>query len=67
MNKKIEDKKVSKNLKVEPPKSAKTSEKVSSFKKKKKVKRNITSGTAFVYSTFNNTFICYRNDSIIKC
>ena len=31
--------------------------KVSSFKKKKKVKKNITSGIAYVYSTFNNTII----------
>ena len=30
---------------------------VSSFKKKKKVKKNITSGIAYVYSTFNNTII----------
>ena len=28
--------------------------KVSSFKKKKKIKKNITSGIAYVYSTFNN-------------
>ena len=27
------------------------------FKKKKKVKKNITSGIAYVYSTFNNTII----------
>ena len=31
--------------------------KVSTFKKKKKVKKNITSGIAYVYSTFNNTII----------
>ena len=31
--------------------------KVSQFKKKKKVKRNISSGIAFVNSTFNNTII----------
>ena len=31
--------------------------KTSSFKKKKKIKKNITSGIAYVYSTFNNTII----------
>jgi small subunit ribosomal protein S11 len=31
--------------------------KESKFKKKKKVKKNITSGIAYVYSTFNNTII----------
>ena len=38
-------------------------EKVSTFKKKKKVKRNITSGIAFVYSTFNNTIISIADES----
>ena len=42
VTKKIEEKKVE-------------AKKVSSFKKKKKVKKNITSGIAYVYSTFNNT------------
>ena len=37
-------------------------EKDSTFKKKKKVKRNITSGIAYVYSTFNNTI----NSKFIK-
>ena len=31
--------------------------KTSTFKKKKKVKKNISSGIAYVYSTFNNTII----------
>ena len=31
--------------------------KQSTFKKKKKIKKNITSGIAYVYSTFNNTII----------
>ena len=31
--------------------------KVSTLPKKKKIKKNITSGIAFVYSTFNNTII----------
>ena len=63
MNNKIEEKKVSKNLKSESQKSEKTSEKVSTFKKKKKVKRNITTGIAFVYSTFNNTIISITDES----
>ena len=37
--------------------------KVSSFKKKKKVKKNITSGIAYVYSTFNNTIISIADES----
>ena len=37
--------------------------KVSSFKKKKKVKKNITSGVAYVYSTFNNTIISIADES----
>ena len=63
MNNKIEEKKTSKNLKSESQKSEKTSEKVSTFKKKKKVKRNITTGIAFVYSTFNNTIISITDES----
>ena len=52
VEKKIENKEVKKvdSKKIE-------SKKVSSFKKKKKVKKNITSGIAYVYSTFNNTII----------
>ena len=37
--------------------------KVSTFKKKKKVKKNITSGIAYVYSTFNNTIISIADES----
>ena len=37
--------------------------KVSSFKKKKKIKKNITSGIAYVYSTFNNTIISIADES----
>ena len=48
-DKKIENKKV--DLK-----------KVSNFKKKK-VKKNVTSGIAYVYSTFNNTIISIADDS----
>ena len=47
MNKKNEtpEKKNDKNVETK---------KISTFKKKKKVKKNITSGIAYVYSTFNN-------------
>ena len=48
------DKKIDKKVEVK---------KVSSFKKKKKVKKNITSGIAYVYSTFNNTIISIADDS----
>jgi small subunit ribosomal protein S11 len=37
--------------------------KTSSFKKKKKVNRNISSGIAYVYSTFNNTIISIADES----
>ena len=37
--------------------------KVSTFKKKKKIKKNITSGIAYVYSTFNNTIISIADES----
>jgi small subunit ribosomal protein S11 len=33
------------------------------LKKKKKIKRNITSGVAYVYSTFNNTIISIADES----
>jgi len=78
MNKKVEDKKEIQNnkvelakvekkaeptIKAEPTKKEKPSGKVSSFKKKKKIKRNITSGIAYVYSTFNNTIISIADES----
>ena len=72
MNKKTEDKKEIKNVKSVPVKAGKkadlsktdkSSGKVSSFKKKKKIKRNITSGVAYVYSTFNNTIISIADES----
>ena len=37
--------------------------KENTFKKKKKIKRNITSGVAYVYSTFNNTIISIADES----
>ena len=77
MNKKIIDKKIldkkvdkkkeepKKNLakKKDDPKKILANEKDSTFKKKKKVKRNITSGIAYVYSTFNNTIISIADES----
>jgi small subunit ribosomal protein S11 len=63
MNKKNEEKKENKSIKVAPTKSEKPSTKISSFKKKKKVKRNITTGIAYVYSTFNNTIISIADES----
>ena len=54
-----------KNEKVEKKSEVKKVEikKVSSFNKKKKVKKNITSGIAYVYSTFNNTIISIADES----
>ena len=56
-----------KNEKIEKKKDVKEVKKVeakktSSFKKKKKVKKNITSGIAYVYSTFNNTIISIADE-----
>jgi small subunit ribosomal protein S11 len=59
MNKKNNKEEVDKEKKAKP--EAQTKE--SSFKKKKKVKRNITSGIAFVNSTFNNTIISIADES----
>ena len=52
-----------KNEKVEKKVDTKKVEtkKTSTFKKKKKVKKNITSGIAYVYSSFNN--ICLSNST----
>ena len=58
MNKKIEKKE--KKIEVKKTEPIK---KESSFKKKKKVKKNITSGIAYVYSTFNNTIISIADES----
>ena len=57
MNKKNE--KIDK--KGEPEKNI-AQKKESSFKKKKKIKKNITSGIAYVYSTFNNTIISIADE-----
>ena len=59
MNKKID--KTEKQIENKEVKKAVS--KISSFKKKKKVKKNITSGIAYVYSTFNNTIISIADES----
>ena len=56
-NEKIEKKVESKQVKKVETKNT------SSFKKKKKIKKNITSGIAYVYSTFNNTIISIADES----
>ena len=62
MNKKNEV--VEKKVETKKVEAKKTStKKVSTFKKKKKVKKNITSGIAYVYSTFNNTIISIADES----
>ena len=54
-----------KNDKIQKKEEVKKVEtkKLSSFKKKKKVKKNVTSGIAYVYSTFNNTIISISDES----
>ena len=53
--KKVEEKKVEAK-KVD-------TKKTNVLKKKKKIKKNITSGIAYVYSTFNNTIISIADES----
>ena len=48
---------------VKDEKKKNDSNKASSFKKKKKVNKNITTGIAYVYSTFNNTIISIADES----
>ena len=55
MNKKIEEKKVLDNKEIK--------KKETQFKKKKKIKRIVTSGIAFVNSTFNNTIISIADET----
>ena len=57
MNKKIDEKTKDAVVKKD------SSKKETDYKKKKKTKRNITSGIAFVYSTFNNTIITISDES----
>ena len=54
-----EDKK--KDLKVDKPKAIEKVKKIKSSKKK--VKKNITNGIAFVNATFNNTIVTIADDS----
>tara|TARA_B100000945_G_scaffold307183_1_gene295358 strand:+ start:347 stop:832 length:486 start_codon:yes stop_codon:yes gene_type:complete len=70
MNKKIDEKKNLKPLKKdeskvknEEKKNEKPVAKELNLKKKKKIKRNIVSGIAYVYSTFNNTIISIADES----
>ena len=56
MNKKAPEKK-------DTDKSQEVVKKENQFKKKKKIKRNITSGIAFVNSTFNNTIISIADET----
>ena len=58
MNKKVENTK-----KKSDSNGQETSKKDIAVKKKKKIKRNITSGIAYVYSTFNNTIISIADES----
>ena len=61
MNKKTE--KIEKKAESKDPKKKVETIKTSSFKKKKKIKKNITSGIAYVYSTFNNTIISIADEN----
>ena len=61
MNKKtVED---NKKTEVSKESKAESKTKETKFKSKKKIKRNITSGIAYVYSTFNNTIISIADES----
>ena len=52
-----------KNEKIEKKNEIKDTKKNSTFKKKKKANRNITSGIAYVYSTFNNTIVSIADEN----
>ena len=58
MNKKVDD-----NKNKEDVKKDNNLLKEAKFKKKKKIKRNITSGIAYVNSTFNNTIISIADEN----
>ena len=57
------EQKVKKTEKKIEEKKTELVKKESAFKKKKKIKRNITSGIAYVYSTFNNTIISIADEN----
>ena len=61
MNKKIDENKKKIDVKKEDKIESKAKE--TKFKNKKKIKKNITSGIAYVYSTFNNTIISIADES----
>ena len=65
MEKKETKKKIKTEVQTKTEKNDKTAVKSKSvkFTKKKKAKRNITSGIAYVYSTFNNTIISIADES----
>ena len=56
------NKKTDRNITTKDEKKV-DAKKISTFKKKKKVKKNITSGIAYVYSTFNNTIISIADEN----
>ena len=62
MDKKDNKKKTKTEAKKSVEKTEVTNKSVK-FAKKKKTKRNITSGIAYVYSTFNNTIISIADES----
>ena len=53
----MEDKKKIDTKKIDAKETSSIEKKKSSFKKKKKIKKNILTGIAYVKSTFNNTII----------
>jgi small subunit ribosomal protein S11 len=53
----MEDKKKIDTKKIDAKETSSIEKKKSSFKKKKKIKKNISIGIAYVKSTFNNTII----------
>ena len=53
----MEDKKKIDTKKIDAKETGSKEKKKSSFKKKKKIKKNISTGIAYVKSTFNNTII----------
>ena len=65
MEKKETKKKIKAEVQTKIEKSDKTpvTSKSVKFTKKKKAKRNITSGIAYVYSTFNNTIISIADEN----
>ena len=59
MNKKNDNKEKENKSEIKKVETKKTS----LIKKKKKIKRNITSGIAYVYSTFNNTIVSIADEN----